>query len=60
MQNKGLSDVLTAAGGRVDWAYEGWDEALKNLKHKDNHNGAIAAQVLRNACRPCGKSAQRA
>ena len=32
----------------MDWAYEVWDEVVKNLKHSDNHNRAIAAQVLCN------------
>jgi hypothetical protein len=32
----------------VDWAYEVWDEMLAMLRHKDNHQRAIAAQVLSN------------
>lgn len=32
----------------VAWAYEAWDELLENLSHRDNHNRAIAAQVLCN------------
>jgi len=32
----------------VDWAYQVWDELLANLKHKDNHVRAIAAQLLCN------------
>src|SRR5215204_4947326 len=32
----------------VDWAYEAWDEIVANLSHKDNHNTAIAAQILSN------------
>ncbi len=32
----------------VDWANDVWDEVLANLTHQDNHNRAIAAQVLCN------------
>ena len=32
----------------VDWAYDLWNEVVENLSHKDNHNRAIAAQVLCN------------
>jgi len=32
----------------VDWAYEVWDDLLTLLKSKDNHERAIAAQVLSN------------
>ncbi len=32
----------------VDWAYEVWDDLLTLLRSKDNHDRAIAAQVLSN------------
>ena len=32
----------------VDWAYEAWDDLLKTLRHEDNHERAIAAQILCN------------
>jgi hypothetical protein len=32
----------------VDWAYEVWDEMVERLSHKDNHQRAIAAQILSN------------
>jgi len=32
----------------VGWAYEVWDEMVKRLRHKDNHQRAIAAQILCN------------
>jgi hypothetical protein len=32
----------------VDWAYDVWDALAENLSHKDNHNRAIAAQLLSN------------
>lgn len=47
-QNQAFSDVLKATASRVDWAYDVWNELLENLTHKDNHNRAIAAQVLCN------------
>jgi hypothetical protein len=33
---------------RVDWAYEVWDEFVEGLRDQDNHQRAIAAQVLSN------------
>jgi hypothetical protein len=48
VQNKAFTHVLKATEKPVDWAYEAWDELLANLSHKDNHNRAIAAQVLCN------------
>lgn len=47
-QNQAFSDVLQATMEPVGWAYVVWDEVLANLQHKDNHNRAIAAQVLCN------------
>jgi hypothetical protein len=46
LQNKAFSYILSATDKPVDWAYEVWDELIRNLSHKDNHNRAIAAQVL--------------
>jgi hypothetical protein len=48
LQNKAFAYILKATDKPVDWAYEAWDELLANLTHKDNHNRAIAAQVLCN------------
>ena len=48
LQNKAFAYILGATDKPVDWAYEAWDELLANLSHKDNHNRAIAAQVLAN------------
>jgi hypothetical protein len=48
LQNKAFTFILKATEKPVDWAYEVWDELLANLTHKDNHNRAIAAQVLCN------------
>jgi hypothetical protein len=43
-----LLNIMEITGTRVEWAYQVWDEMLANLKHKDNHIRAIAAQVLCN------------
>ena len=48
LQNKAFLYVLKASDEPVDWACEAWNELLENLGHKDNHNRAIAAQVLCN------------
>ena len=38
--------VMAEVRNPVDWAYDVWDEAVEQLGHKDNHNRAIAAQLL--------------
>lgn len=48
LQNKAFFHIIEVTDKPVDWAYEVWDEVVKNLKHSDNHNRAIAAQVLCN------------
>ncbi len=48
LQNKAFFYILDATNIPVDWAYEGWDELVETLSHKDNHQRAIAAQVLCN------------
>jgi len=47
-QNQAYYYILEATDKPVDWAYEVWDKLLANLTHKDNHNRAIASQVLCN------------
>ena len=47
-QNQAYNYILEATDKPVNWAYEVWDELLANLSHKDNHNRAIAAQILSN------------
>ena len=47
-QNEAFSYVLQATEQPVDWAYDVWGEMVAMLGHKDNHNRAIAAQVLCN------------
>jgi hypothetical protein len=48
VQNKAFLRILKVTDKPVTWAYTAWDELLANLTHKDNHNRAIAAQVLCN------------
>jgi hypothetical protein len=48
LQNKAFLYILSVTDKPVEWAYEVWDELVENLSHKDNHNRAIAAQILCN------------
>lgn len=48
VQNTAFCAVLEATDKPVDWAYDVWDEMVATLRHKDNHQRAIAAQVLCN------------
>ena len=48
LQNTAFFAVLEMTNQPVDWAYEVWEELVQTLKHKDNHQRAIAAQVLCN------------
>lgn len=48
VQNEAYYGVMELTNEPVDWAYEVWDSVVENLTHKDNHNRAIAAQVLCN------------
>jgi hypothetical protein len=47
-QNTVFASIMDETSRQVPWAYEAWDELVANLSHKDNHNRAIAAQVLCN------------
>ncbi len=48
LQNKAFFSVIEATDKPVAWAYDVWDEMVASLSHKDNHQRAIAAQVLSN------------
>ncbi len=48
LENKAYFFLIEVTDQPVDWAYEVWDEMVKNLRHKDNHVRAIAAQLLAN------------
>jgi hypothetical protein len=41
-------NVIKITNQPVDWAYDVWDDLLAQLSHKNNHQRAIAAQVLSN------------
>lgn len=56
LQNKAFHHVIEVTNSRVDWADEAWDDLMKNLSHKDNHNRAIAAQVLCNLAKSDSKN----
>jgi hypothetical protein len=47
-QNEAFFAILAATDQPVDWAYDVWDGLVADLRHKDNHVRAIAAQVLSN------------
>jgi len=51
LRYEALIYVLKVTDKRVDWAYEVWDQLVENLRHQDNHQRAIAAQVLCNLAR---------
>ncbi len=48
LQNKAFFYVIEATDKAVDWTYEVWDKMVAALTDQDNHNRAIAAQVLCN------------
>lgn len=45
-QNAAYAAILPMAEGPVDWAYEVWDEVVARLASADNHDRAIAGQLL--------------
>ena len=51
-----LNYILDVTDKPVDWAYDVWDEILATLRHKDNHQRAIAAQILCNLAKSDPKS----
>jgi hypothetical protein len=48
VQNTAFFYVLEQTEKPVDWAYDVWDDMVASLSHGDNHERAIAAQVLCN------------
>ncbi len=48
LQNTAFFTLLETTDKPVDWSYEVWDGMVADLRHKDNHRRAIAAQVLCN------------
>jgi hypothetical protein len=47
-RNRAYQHVIDVTDNPVDWAYEVWDRVVSDLRHKDNHVRAIAAQLLCN------------
>lgn len=45
-RSEALSAPLAATEQPVDWAYEVWDPLIAALAHPDNHQRAIAPQLL--------------
>jgi hypothetical protein len=43
-----MNAILKMTEERVEWAHEVWDDMLAHLRHENNHQRAIAAQVLCN------------
>ncbi len=48
LQNKAYYALIEATDKPVGWAYDVWDTIVADLRHKDNHVRAIAAQILCN------------
>lgn len=48
LQNQAYYALIAETDQKVDWAYAVWDQMVENLAHQDNHNRAIAAQMLAN------------
>ena len=47
-QDHAFESLSAMTEGRVDWAYEVWDELLRLIKEGDNRQRSIAGQVLCN------------
>ncbi len=47
-QNTAFFAMLEQTNQPVDWVYEVWGTLVEELRHLDNHNRAIAAQILCN------------
>ena len=47
-QGKAFNEIIAITSRPVIWANDVWDEVVAKLTDIDNHNRAIAAQVLCN------------
>lgn len=47
-QNAAYQAIMAAAAVPVDWAYDVWDDVVAHLASADNHDRAIAGQLLCN------------
>lgn len=48
LENTAFSELIAATSQPIEWAYEIWDEIETDLRHKEGHRRAIAAQILCN------------
>lgn len=56
-QNAAYTHLMALTDAPVDWAYGAWDDVIAHLSAKDNHDRAIAAQLLCNLAKsdPAGR-----
>ncbi|WP_256010478.1 hypothetical protein [Desertivirga xinjiangensis] len=47
-RNESFNYIIGVTERPVDWAYEVWEDLLSLLKHRDNHQRAVAAKILAN------------
>src|SRR5690349_10439490 len=45
-RHKAFQHIVEVTKEPVDWCYEVWDDLLQQLRYKNNHQRAIAVQVL--------------
>lgn len=48
LQNQAYDYLMEATEKPVDWTYEAWNKLVETLRDKDNHQRAIAGQLLGN------------
>lgn len=46
LQYEAYNQIMTEINGKVDWAYDVWDQMIEDLSHSDNHRRSRAAQFL--------------
>ena len=46
LQNRAFTYILRITDHPVDWAYEAWDDLVKDLRHKDNHKVSETCMML--------------
>lgn len=47
-RNESFVYIMEVTEKPVNWAYEVWEDLLRQLKHRDNHQRAVAAKILAN------------
>jgi hypothetical protein len=56
IQYQAFLEIQLMTNEEVDWAYEIWDVLKNDLTHPDNHQRAIAAQLLCNLAKMIPKA----